>query len=98
MKLITRDKKRRKLLNLYEKKRLILKGILTNNNVEQNIRWKAGLLLSKLPKDSSKTKVNNRCILTGRSRAIDRDFKISRICLRELGESGCIPGLKKSSW
>ena len=79
MKLITRDKKRRKLLNLYEKKRLILKGILTNNNVEQNIRWKAGLLLSKLPKDSSKTKVNNRCILTGRSRAIDRDFKISRI-------------------
>ena len=95
MKLIARDKKRRKLLMLHEKKRLILKGILANNNIDQSIRWNAGLTLSGLPKDSSKTKINNRCILTGRSRSIDRDFKISRICIRELGGSGCIPGLKK---
>ena len=96
--LIERDKKRRNLVTFYEKKRLILKSILANNNLEFGVRWNASLELSGLPKNSSKTKLNNRCILTGRARATDRDFKISRICLRELAGSGFIPGLKKSSW
>jgi small subunit ribosomal protein S14 len=97
-KLIERDKKRRDLVALYEKKRLFLKGIVANNNLALSVRWKAGLELSDLPKNSSKTRVKNRCILTGRSRAVDKNFKISRVCLRELAGSGSIPGLRKSSW
>jgi small subunit ribosomal protein S14 len=98
MKFIERDKKRRDLASLYEKKRLVFKSISANHNIELGIRWKANLELSNLPKNSSKTKLVNRCILTGRSRAVDQDFKISRMCLRDLAGSGSIPGLKKSSW
>jgi small subunit ribosomal protein S14 len=97
-KLVERDKKRRKLVTCYEKKRLVLKSIIANTSFKLSTRWKAGLELSELPKNSSPTRVINRCLLTGRSRSIDRDFKLSRICLRELAGSGSIPGLKKSSW
>jgi ribosomal protein S14 len=97
-KLIERDKKRRRLVLQYEKKRLIFKSILANNNLELRTRWKAGLELSSLPKNSSKTRLTNRCILTGRARSVDRELKISRICLRELAGLGKISGLKKSSW
>lgn len=54
--------------------------------------------LAKLPRDSSATRSNNRCELTGRSRAYLRKFKISRIMLRELALKGMIPGLRKASW
>ncbi len=54
--------------------------------------------LAKLPRDASPTRSNNRCQLTGRSRAYLRKFKISRIMLRELALKGMIPGLKKASW
>ncbi|HEX8323735.1 MAG TPA: 30S ribosomal protein S14 [Tepidisphaeraceae bacterium] len=54
--------------------------------------------LARLPRDSSATRANNRCELTGRSRAYLRKFKISRIMLRELALKGMIPGMKKASW
>ena len=54
--------------------------------------------LSNLPRDASPTRSHNRCELTGRSRAVLRKFKVSRIMLRELGNAGKIPGLKKASW
>jgi small subunit ribosomal protein S14 len=54
--------------------------------------------LAKLPRDSSPTRSHNRCQLTGRSKAVYRKFKVSRIMLRELALAGKIPGLKKASW
>ncbi len=54
--------------------------------------------LAKLPRDSSPTRSHNRCQITGRSRAVLRKFKISRIMLRELAHAGLIPGMRKSSW
>ena len=97
-KLIERDKKRRYLVASHEKKRTILKSVVFNTCLKLNARWKAGLELSSFPKNSSKTRITNRCVLTGRSRGVDRNFRISRICLRDLAGSGHIPGLRKSSW
>ena len=61
---------------------------------KNNIRIK----LSKLPRNSSKTRVMNRCQITGRPHGVYRKLKISRIALRQLGLQGKIPGLVKSSW
>jgi small subunit ribosomal protein S14 len=96
--LLEKDKKRRKLVNNYELKRFALKSILMNCNLPVTFRWKAGLKLSELPKDSSKVRLRNRCVLTNRSRGNLGVFKISRIELRRLASSGQINGLKKSSW
>jgi small subunit ribosomal protein S14 len=54
--------------------------------------------LAKLPRDASPTRSHNRCQITGRSRAVLRKFKVSRIMLRELALAGQIPGLRKASW
>jgi small subunit ribosomal protein S14 len=54
--------------------------------------------IAKLPRDSSPTRSHNRCQLTGRSKAVLRKFKVSRIMLRELALAGKIPGMKKASW
>jgi small subunit ribosomal protein S14 len=96
--LLEKDKNRRKLMHKHELKRLYLKSILLNNSLPITFRWKAGLQLSELPKDSSKVRIKNRCILTSRGRSVYRAFKISRIELRTLGSVGEISGLKKSSW
>ena len=61
-------------------------------------RFKARMKLAELPRNSSPTRLNNRCELTGRPRAYYRKLKLSRIMLRELGSFGQIPGLVKSSW
>ena len=61
-------------------------------------RFKAQLKLSKMPKNSSKIRIRNRCELTGRPHGVYRKLKISRIALRELTLSGQIPGMIKSSW
>ena len=54
--------------------------------------------LAKLPRDSSATRSHNRCMITGRSKAVYRKFKVCRIVLRELALAGQIPGMKKASW
>lgn len=96
--LIQRDKKRRYLFQKFEKKRLGLLALTHNKKLPQDIRWKASQILADLPKNSSKTRIRNRCIITGRGRAIYRQFRLSRILLRKLGSQGDIPGLRKSSW
>ena len=95
--ILEKDKKRRKLVSKYEFKRLSLKSMLANCNFPITFRWKAGFELSRLPKDSSKLRLKNRCILTTRGRGISRAFKISRIELRILSTAGKISGLTKSS-
>jgi small subunit ribosomal protein S14 len=96
--LLIRDKKKRKLISKYEYKKLNLKKIITNSESSFDLRWDACLKLSNLPKNSSENRSKNRCVMTNRGKAIHRSFKVSRIILRQLGLSGEISGLKKSSW
>ena len=95
---INRNKKRIKMSKRFEKKRKKLKQIIMNKKLSLEERFRAQLKLSKMPKNSSKTRVRNRCELTGRPHGVYRKLKISRIALRELTLSGKIPGMIKSSW
>ena len=75
-----------------------LTKIIRNKNLSLDERFKAQLKLSKLPKNSAKTRIRNRCEITGRPHGVYRKLKISRIALRKLGLEGKIPGMVKSSW
>ncbi len=96
--MIEREKKRQALVDHYAKKRAALKAIAADDARPMEERFKARLKLAKLPRNSSATRLHNRCQLTGRPHAYYRKLKVSRIMLRELGSAGQIPGLVKSSW
>ncbi|MET0155998.1 MAG: 30S ribosomal protein S14 [Rickettsiales bacterium] len=96
--MIARDIKRSRLHKKFLTKAEELKKILKDENVPIAEKFLAQLKLSKIPKDASKTRQRNRCLLTGRPRGFYRKFKLSRIALRELAAFGKIPGIKKSSW
>jgi len=96
--MIAREVKRQKLVDKYATKRAELKGIARDQARPMEERFKAQLKLAKLPRNSSATRLHNRCQLTGRPHAYYRKLKVSRIALRELGSSGQIPGMVKSSW
>ena len=96
--MIEREKKRQKLVEQYAAKREALKEIAKDESKPMEERFKARLKLAKLPRNSSATRLHNRCQLTGRPHAYYRKLKMSRIALRELGSQGQIPGLVKSSW
>ena len=95
---INKNNKRIKLSNKYYKKRQVLKKIIMDKKISLEERFKAQQKLSKLPRNSSKTRVMNRCQITGRPHGVYRKLKISRIALRQLGLEGKIPGMVKSSW
>ena len=95
---INKNNKRIKLSNRFFDKRKKLKEIIMNKQLPLEERFKAQLKLSNLPRNSSKTRVRNRCQITGRPHGVYRKLKISRIALRQLGLSGKIPGMVKSSW
>lgn len=96
--MIEREVKRQKLVDQYAARRAALKAIINDRTKTVEDRFKAGLKLSSLPRNSSATRLHNRCQLTGRPHAYYRKLKVSRIMLRELGSNGEIPGLVKSSW
>ena len=96
--MVEREKKREKLVAQYAAKRAALKEIANDETKSMEERCKARLALAKLPRNSSPTRLHNRCQLTGRPHAYYRKLKVSRIMLRELGSNGEIPGLVKSSW
>ena len=96
--MIEREKKRQKLVEQYAAKRAELKEIAKDETKPMEERFKARLKLAKLPRNSSATRLHNRCQLTGRPHAYYRKLKISRIALRDLGSAGQIPGMVKSSW
>ena len=96
--MIAREVKRQKLVEKYAAKRAELKEIINDESKPMEERFRASLKLAKLPRNSSATRLHNRCQLTGRPHAYYRKLKISRIALRELGSQGQIPGLVKSSW
>ncbi len=95
---INKNKSRINLSDKLYKKRQALKKIIMNKKISLEERFKAQQKLSKLPRNSSKTRVMNRCEITGRPHGVYRKLKISRIALRQLGLQGKIPGLVKSSW
>jgi small subunit ribosomal protein S14 len=96
--MIERELKRQKLVDQYAAKRAALKAIVNDKSKSVEERFKASLKLASLPRNSSATRLHNRCQLTGRPHAYYRKLKISRIMLRELGSNGEIPGMVKSSW
>ena len=95
---INRNLKRIRLSKKYEKKRKKFKSIINNKKLTLEERFKAQLKLAKLPRNSAKTRIRNRCEITGRPHGVYRKLKISRIALRELASAGKIPGMVKSSW
>jgi len=95
---INKNNKRIKLANKYYKKRLKLKEIIMDKKINLEERFKAQQKLSKLPRNSAKNRIMNRCEITGRPHGVYRKLKISRIALRQLGLEGKIPGMVKSSW
>ncbi|MBY5974268.1 30S ribosomal protein S14 [Pseudooceanicola marinus] len=96
--MIEREKKRERLVAQYAAKRAELKEVIYDQDKPMEERFRASLKLAKLPRNSSPTRLHNRCQLTGRPHAYYRKLKVSRIMLRELGSNGFVPGLVKSSW
>ncbi len=96
--MIEREKKREKLVAQYAAKRAALKEIANNEDLPMEERFKARLKLAKLPRNSSATRLHNRCQVSGRPKAYYRKLKMSRIALRDLASEGKIPGMVKSSW
>ena len=95
---IQRNLKRIRLSKKFLKKREMLKKIIKNKNLPLTERFEAQLKLAKIPRNSAKIRIRNRCEITGRPHGVYRKLRISRIALRELASSGKIPGMTKSSW
>jgi len=95
---IQRNLRREALVKKYASVRADLKAIIYNKTLPLEDRMSAQFKIASLPRDSSRTRVRNRCLLTGRGRGVYRRFKISRICIRELASQGHITGLRKASW
>ena len=96
--MVERERKRQRLVEKYAAKRAQLKEIANDEDQPMEERFKARLKLAKLPRNSSPTRLHNRCQLTGRPKAYYRKLKMSRIKLRDLASAGQIPGMVKSSW
>jgi small subunit ribosomal protein S14 len=95
---IEKNNRRAKLAKQVMPRRQRLKAIARDRDAAPEDRFEAQLKLSDLPRNSSATRVRNRCSLTGRPRGFYRKFRLSRIAVRELASSGQIPGMLKSSW
>lgn len=95
---VDKNAKRRKLVARYAKRRAELKAIINDRSIPMDERFAAQLKLAQLPRNSSKTRIRNRCEVSGRPRGYYRKLRMSRIALRELGSLGLVPGLVKSSW
>ncbi len=96
--MVERELKRQKMVKQYASRRAALKTVAKNQELTVEERFKANLKLAALPRNSSATRLHNRCQLTGRPHAYYRKLKLSRIMLRDLASFGQIPGMVKSSW
>jgi small subunit ribosomal protein S14 len=95
---VEKNNRRRSMTRKFRGRRTRLKAITRNKALPMEERFAAVLKLAQLPRNSSSTRVRNRCEVTGRPRGFYRKLRMSRIALRELGSRGAIPGLVKSSW
>jgi small subunit ribosomal protein S14 len=95
---IEKNNRRKRMTKQFAARRAKLKAVAYDKNLPMEERFAATLKLAELPRNSSKTRIHNRCELTGRPHAYYRKHRLSRIALRDLGNKGLIPGLVKSSW
>ncbi|MEJ2434866.1 MAG: 30S ribosomal protein S14 [Pseudolabrys sp.] len=95
---VEKNKRRRRMVKKFASRRARLKAMAHDKTLPTEERFAATLKLAELPRNSSTTRIHNRCELSGRPRAYYRKHRLSRIALRELGSNGLIPGLVKSSW
>ena len=95
---VNRNERVKVLVKLHAAKRVALKKMANNETLPLEDRFDARLKLAELPRNSSKTRIRNRCEVTGRPRGYYRKLRMSRSSLRDLGSAGLIPGLVKSSW
>jgi ribosomal protein S14 len=96
--LLQKDKKRRQLFEKFESERLIMLALSKDKRLPLLKRIAIGLNLLNYTKDVSKSRIKNRCVITGRARSVVRDFKMSRIQIRELSLRGTLYGVRKASW
>jgi small subunit ribosomal protein S14 len=96
--MVERELKRQRLVKQYAARRAALKEIAKDESRPMEERFKAHMKLAELPRNSSPSRLHNRCQLTGRPKAYYRKLKLSRIALRDLASNGQIPGMVKSSW
>jgi len=95
---VEKNKRRRKLVARDASKRAALKAIVQDQSKPIDERFRATMKLAEMPRNGSKTRIRNRCEVTGRPRGYYRKLKMSRIALRDLGSLGKVPGIVKSSW
>ena len=95
--LVIKDKRKRGIVDQNEQKLKILKCIVSNSGLPMSVRWNAVLKLTELPVDSSKVRIVNRCIITGRKNSI-RHLKISRMVFKLFAQKGLLTGFKKHNW
>jgi len=95
---VEKNKRREKLVKRYEARRARLKEQVMDQSLSLEERFRASIRLAEVPRNSAKSRLRNRCEVTGRPRAFYRKLKMSRVALRELGSSGLVPGIVKSSW
>jgi len=79
-------------------KRRVYSALLQDVSLPHAERDRAAWKLKKLPRNSSRTRLKNRCIFTGRARSVLQDFRSSRLCVRELARAGFLPGVAQASW
>ena len=96
--MVEKNNRRRKMAKQFASRRSKLKAIARDKTLPMEERFAATLKLAELPRNSSATRIRNRCELSGRPRGYYRKHRLSRIALRDLGSKGLIPGLVKSSW
>jgi small subunit ribosomal protein S14 len=96
--MVEKNNRRRKMAKQFANRRSKLKQIARDKTLPMEERFAATLKLAELPRNSSATRIRNRCELSGRPRGYYRKHRLSRIALRDLGSKGLIPGVVKSSW
>lgn len=96
--LVERDRKRRRMYNGKKSRRAELKAVVNDKGRTVEERFEASMKLAEMPRNSSKTRIDNRCAMTGRSKGHMRRFNLSRNAMRNLALKGELPGVTKSSW
>ena len=95
---VEKNNKRKRIVAQKGARRAALKAIIADKNVAMEERFQAVMKLSQEPRDSARTRIRNRCEVSGRPRGYDRKLRMSRIALRDLASIGQVPGVVKSSW
>jgi len=96
--MVERDKKRRRLVARYAKRRAALRALMRDESLAPDERFAASLKLAAMPRNGAKVRLRNRCEVSGRPRGYYRRFRLSRIALRDLASRAQVPGVVKASW